>query len=93
VGQTLVDHPDVAGITFTGSYDVGMGIIRTFTTGKYPRPCVAEMGGKNPVIISNKADLDKAAMGVCAPPLACKVRNAPPVAHLRSQGRQRRLHG
>ena len=63
VGQTLVDHPDVAGITFTGSYDVGMGIIRTFTTGKYPRPCVAEMGGKNPAIISNKADLDKAALG------------------------------
>jgi 1-pyrroline-5-carboxylate dehydrogenase len=63
VGQTLVDHPDVAGITFTGSYDVGMGIIRTFTSGKYPRPCVAEMGGKNPVIISNKADLDKAALG------------------------------
>jgi 1-pyrroline-5-carboxylate dehydrogenase len=63
VGQTLVDHPDVAGITFTGSYDVGMGIIREFTTGKYPRPCVAEMGGKNPVIVSNKADLDKAALG------------------------------
>ena len=63
VGQTLVDHPDVAGITFTGSYDVGMNILRSFTTGRYPRPCVAEMGGKNPVIISNKADLDKAAMG------------------------------
>ena len=30
VGQTLVDHPDVAGITFTGSYDVGMNILRTF---------------------------------------------------------------
>jgi len=63
VGQTLVDHPDVAGITFTGSYDVGMAIIRSFSTGKYPRPCVAEMGGKNPVIVSKKADLDKAAMG------------------------------
>lgn len=63
VGQTLVDHPDVDGITFTGSYDVGMDIIRTFTHGKYPRPCVAEMGGKNPVIISNKADLEKAALG------------------------------
>lgn len=63
VGQTLVDHPDVAGITFTGSYDIGMGILRAFTTGKYPRPCVAEMGGKNPVIVSNKADIDKAAMG------------------------------
>lgn len=63
VGQTLVDHPDVAGITFTGSYDVGMNIIRSFSGGKYPRPCVAEMGGKNPTIVSNKADLDKAAMG------------------------------
>lgn len=63
VGQTLVDHPDVAGITFTGSYDVGMGIIRSFTSGKFPRPCVAEMGGKNPTIVSNKADLDKAALG------------------------------
>ncbi len=63
VGQTLVDHPDVAGITFTGSYDVGMNIIRTFASGKYPRPCVAEMGGKNPAIVSDKADLDKAAQG------------------------------
>lgn len=64
VGQPLVDHPDINGITFTGSYDVGMGIYRTFASGKYPRPCIAEMGGKNPVIISNKADLDKAALGV-----------------------------
>lgn len=64
VGQPLVDHPDVAGITFTGSYDVGMSIYRQFTQGKYPRPVIAEMGGKNPSIISNKADLDKAAMGV-----------------------------
>lgn len=63
-GQTLVDHPDVAGITFTGSYDVGMNILRTFSHSKYPRPVVAEMGGKNPTIVSNQADLDKAAMGV-----------------------------
>lgn len=64
VGQTLVDHPDVAGITFTGSYDVGMNILRTFAFSKYPRPVVAEMGGKNPTIVTDKADLDKAAMGV-----------------------------
>ena len=64
VGQTLVDHPDVAGITFTGSYDVGMNILRTFAFSKYPRPVIAEMGGKNPVIVTDKADLDKAAMGV-----------------------------
>lgn len=64
VGQPLVDHPDVAGITFTGSYDVGMNIYRSFAGGRYPRPCIAEMGGKNPVIISKTADLDKAALGV-----------------------------
>lgn len=64
VGATIVDHPDLAGITFTGSYEVGMEIYRKFANGKYPRPCIAEMGGKNPSIISKKADLDKAAMGV-----------------------------
>jgi 1-pyrroline-5-carboxylate dehydrogenase len=64
VGQPLVDHPDVNGITFTGSYDVGMNILRTFSQGQYPRPVIAEMGGKNPTIISKKADIDKAAMGV-----------------------------
>lgn len=63
-GQTLVDHSDVAGITFTGSYDVGMNILRTFAHSNYPRPVVAEMGGKNPTIISKNADVDKAAMGV-----------------------------
>ncbi len=64
VGQSLIDHPDVDGITFTGSYDVGMHIIRSFANGRYPRPVIAEMGGKNPTIVSKKADLDKAAMGV-----------------------------
>lgn len=64
VGEKLMTHPDVAGITFTGSYDVGMHILRTFAQGRYPRPVIAEMGGKNPTIVSKKADLDKAAMGV-----------------------------
>ncbi len=64
VGQTMVDHPDVAGITFTGSYDVGMNILRQFSGSGWPRPVIAEMGGKNPTIVSDKADLDKAAMGV-----------------------------
>jgi 1-pyrroline-5-carboxylate dehydrogenase len=64
VGQTMIDSPDVDGITFTGSYDVGMHIIRTFAQSPLPRPVIAEMGGKNPTIISKKADLDKAALGV-----------------------------
>ncbi len=67
LGQELISNPEVDGITFTGSYAVGMHIYCTFTgcaAGRYPRPCIVEMGGKNPAIISRKADLDIAAMGV-----------------------------
>jgi len=64
VGHALVHHPDVDGITFTGSYEVGFNeVYRSFAT-TFPKPVVVEMGGKNPAIISNKADLDIAATGV-----------------------------
>lgn len=64
IGQTLVESPAVDGITFTGSYEVGMGIYRAFANGRWPRPCIAEMGGKNPAIVSRNADLDRAATGI-----------------------------
>jgi 1-pyrroline-5-carboxylate dehydrogenase len=64
VGQALIDSPQVDGITFTGSSAVGLHIIRTFAGGRYPRPCIAEMGGKNAAIVSRHADLDRAALGV-----------------------------
>ncbi|MCY3779556.1 MAG: aldehyde dehydrogenase family protein [Chloroflexi bacterium] len=64
-GIALTANPDLAGLTFTGSYEVGMSLIKTFsTTAGYFRPVIAEMGGKNPTIVSAKADLDKAALGV-----------------------------
>lgn len=63
VGDRLVNHPDVAGIAFTGSRDVGMRIVRGASQGRYPRPCIAEMGGKNPVIVTGSADLDAAVEG------------------------------
>ena len=64
-GKALAANPDLDGLTFTGSYEVGMSLLKTFTTAAgYYRPVVAEMGGKNPAIVSAKADLDKAALGV-----------------------------
>ena len=64
-GMALTANPALGGLTFTGSYDVGMSLIKTFTTAAgYFRPVIAEMGGKNPTIVSAKADLDKAALGV-----------------------------
>src|ERR671935_193783 len=62
-GDELVHHPDVDGITFTGSYEVGMGIYKSFAT-DFPKPVICEMGGKNPTIVTGNADLDKATDGV-----------------------------
>jgi 1-pyrroline-5-carboxylate dehydrogenase len=64
LGQALIDNPDVDGITFTGSFDVGMGIYRAFGQGRYVRPTILELGGKNPAIVSKNADVDEAALGI-----------------------------
>ncbi|MFO1322885.1 MAG: aldehyde dehydrogenase family protein [Burkholderiales bacterium] len=63
-GEALIRHPGVAGVTFTGSYGVGMHLVRTFAQGRYPRPCIAEMGGKNAAIVSRHARIGDAAIGV-----------------------------
>ena len=63
-GEALVQHPDIAGITFTGSHQVGMGIARRALAGAIPRPCIAEMGGKNAVIVTAGADLKRATAGI-----------------------------
>lgn len=64
VGQPLIEHEDVAGVVFTGSRDVGRTIQRTFHDLGKRGPVIAELGGKNPVIITSCADLDKAVSGV-----------------------------
>ena len=58
IGQGIADHPGIHAITFTGSNTVGKKIGQAaFARGaKYQ----LEMGGKNPVIVANDADLDLA---------------------------------
>lgn len=63
LGQALIDHQDVAGITFTGSKEVGMAIHRNSAQRNWVRPTILELGGKNPAIVSRHADLDFAARG------------------------------
>lgn len=63
VGDYLVHHPDVSGVIFTGSKEVGMELYNSFST-TYPKPIITEMGGKNPTIVTKHASLDKAVEGV-----------------------------
>ncbi|MDQ3691210.1 MAG: aldehyde dehydrogenase family protein, partial [Chloroflexota bacterium] len=63
VGAELQENPGIDGMVFTGSYEVGMKLYRSFTK-DYPRPIITEMGGKNPAIVTRSADLDEAAEGV-----------------------------
>ncbi len=62
-GEALTSHPGVDGILFTGSKAVGMNIYHRFSK-DFPKPCITEMGGKNPAIVMPSADLDAAAEGV-----------------------------
>jgi 1-pyrroline-5-carboxylate dehydrogenase len=64
VGEALASHPLTAGITFTGSVGVGMHLLQKMGGAPYPRPCIAEMGGKNACIVTAGADLDRAAAGI-----------------------------
>jgi len=64
VGDQLVRHEDVAGITFTGSHAVGMGILRASAGRRFARPVIAEMGGKNATLVTATAILSSAAEGV-----------------------------
>ena len=64
LGQALITCADVDGATFTGSFGVGMGIFRDFSNCAYIRPIILELGGKNPVIVSRHADLEKATVGI-----------------------------
>jgi len=63
VGAELIENPHVSGVVFTGSYDVGSKSLAEFEA-KTPRPFVAEMGGKNATIVTDKADIGKAVEGV-----------------------------
>lgn len=62
-GEFLVGA-DVDGIAFTGSAEVGWGIIRSLSSGAYAKPVLAEMGGSNPAIVMASANLDDAVEGI-----------------------------
>ena len=57
-GRALVSHPDIDGITFTGSSETGRQIMET--AAKNVTPVLLELGGKNPNIIFPDADFQRA---------------------------------
>jgi RHH-type proline utilization regulon transcriptional repressor/proline dehydrogenase/delta 1-pyrroline-5-carboxylate dehydrogenase len=68
VGAHMVKHPDVHMITFTGSQEVGCRIYADaaiLQPGQHHlKRVIAEMGGKNAIIVDESADLDQAVQGV-----------------------------
>ena len=68
VGSHLVKHPDVHLIAFTGSQQVGCQIVTDASIlrpkQKHMKRVIAEMGGKNGIIVDESADLDQAVVGV-----------------------------
>ncbi|PKL13396.1 MAG: aldehyde dehydrogenase [Spirochaetae bacterium HGW-Spirochaetae-4] len=64
VGDLLVNNPAIAGITFTGSTKVGMGIYAN--AAKRNAKVQLEMGGKNAAVVADYADLSQAAREIVA---------------------------
>ena len=63
IGDPLWQHPGVDGVVFTGSKQVGMRI-HAGLNGRWIKPALLELGGKNAAIVLGSADLDAAAEGV-----------------------------
>jgi 1-pyrroline-5-carboxylate dehydrogenase len=63
IGDALWQHPGVDGIVFTGSKAVGLRI-HAGVSGRWIKPCLMELGGKNAAVVTASADLDAAAEGV-----------------------------
>ncbi|WP_395088093.1 proline dehydrogenase family protein [Armatimonas sp.] len=70
IGPTLVNDPRVAVIAFTGSKAVGLSIIRSASEVRAGqreiKRVIAELGGKNAIIVDEDADLDEAVAGALA---------------------------
>ena len=70
VGEALVTHPQVRMIAFTGSREVGTSMFalaaRTPPDQIWLKRIIAEMGGKNAIIVDDAAALDEAVAGVVA---------------------------
>jgi RHH-type proline utilization regulon transcriptional repressor/proline dehydrogenase/delta 1-pyrroline-5-carboxylate dehydrogenase len=70
VGPTLVSHPDTALVAFTGSRTVGLAInaqaaaASASAGSRLVKRVIAEMGGKNAIIVDDDADLDEAVVAV-----------------------------
>jgi RHH-type proline utilization regulon transcriptional repressor/proline dehydrogenase/delta 1-pyrroline-5-carboxylate dehydrogenase len=68
MGDILVQHPQISLIAFTGSMETGLHILeaagRTLPAQPAVKRVIAEMGGKNAVIIDDDADLDEAVPAV-----------------------------
>ena len=68
IAEYLVDHPDVSTIAFTGSTQVGLRIVERASVVRpgqvNVKRVIAEMGGKNAIIIDEDADLDEAVPAV-----------------------------
>ena len=63
IGDPLWQHSGIDGVVFTGSKQVGLRI-HSGLSGRWIKPCLLELGGKNAAVVLRSADLDAAAEGV-----------------------------
>jgi 1-pyrroline-5-carboxylate dehydrogenase len=63
ISDELLRNPGIDGLVLTGGKTVGFRALALAAKGPKPKPVIAEMGGKNAIVVSRRADLDKAVQG------------------------------
>lgn len=64
MGDALLQHPSLGGLTITASQGTGLEIMRKVGGAAHLRPCVAELGGLNACVVTANADVERAVMGI-----------------------------
>ena len=72
--ETLIDSADVSAVTFTGSVAVGAKVAQRATS--QIKKCVLELGGSDPFIVCEDADIEKASTVLSKAALLIAVRVA-----------------
>ena len=79
IGDYLVDHPNTRFISFTGSRDVGLRIYERASKVNegqiWLKRVIAEMGGKDTIVVDKEADLELAAQSIVASAFGFSVKN------------------
>ncbi|MCC7001766.1 MAG: aldehyde dehydrogenase family protein [Gemmatimonadaceae bacterium] len=86
MGDALISHPQLAGLTVSASRERGSELARRMSHRGGVRPCIAELGALNACVVTAHADIDRAAMGIIHSAFGMSGQKHSSLAHVYAHG-------